>query len=288
MQRIIYVPPTGHIDQPETCAEFSLSPPYIIGSVFGTGNAETTVLSSAVPGVDGSFVQGLRIENRQITCFVHVQGAGRRQMYEERFRLAKLLAPSETPGYLYYANDFTMMRIQAIPVSSPTFTDRIKNYNRAELTFLCPSPYWESLSESTGQMAYLDQGFVFPFSFDISFAAMQNDIVIQNNGSANTPVEISIRGPAKNPAVINETTGERIGILHELTETETLKINTAKGRKSVLISSDSGDQDAFHYIDLQSVFFSLAPGQNLLRYESDDETKRTQVMIRYRELYTGV
>ena len=50
MQRMVYVPPGGNVELPETCVEFSLAPPYIIGSVTGTGGPETTVISSSVPG----------------------------------------------------------------------------------------------------------------------------------------------------------------------------------------------------------------------------------------------
>ena len=141
MQRMVYVPPGGNVELPETCVEFSLAPPYIIGSVTGTGGPETTVISSSVPGVDGVFVHGIRTESREVTCFIHVDGEDRKDMYRKRFELIKKLTPGQEPGLLYYFNDYTVKRIAAFPQSSPSFTERIQNYNRAELRFLCPSPY---------------------------------------------------------------------------------------------------------------------------------------------------
>ena len=57
MQRMVYVPPGGNVELPETCVEFSLAPPYIIGSVTGTGGPETTVISSSVPVPPGKAIK---------------------------------------------------------------------------------------------------------------------------------------------------------------------------------------------------------------------------------------
>lgn len=292
MQKIIYVPPEGDINRPETCAQLSLSPPYIIGSVTGTGGVETAVLSSSVPGVNGVYVQAIRAESREIKCYVHVKGDSRADMYRNRDLLISRLAPRETPGTLYYYNDYTVRRIQAIPTGSPSFTDRIHHYNRAELTFFCPSPYWESLTEKSGYLAYLDTGFEFPFAFNqtIEFAAIANQAAIVNEGSAATPVRVSIRGPAAHPAVVNQTTGERIGLLKNLEPGESLHIGTGHGenRYVTILHPDGTKENAYHYIDPRSEFFQLVPGENLLKYESEDESQQTQINIFYRELYAGV
>lgn len=289
MQRIVYVPPKGSIDLPETCVELSLSPPYILGGVSGTGGVETSLISSAIPGLAGAYVHGVRTETREITCFVHVKGDTREEMYRRRFALARMLAVSDDPGTLYYYNDHASLRIPAYPLSSPSFTSRISNYNRAELRFLCPSPYWESLEVKSGYMAYMDTGFTFPFSFDISFAALKNQTTLKNDGSVPSPLEITILGPADYPVIANATTGEELQINHTLTEGERLFIHTKRGEKSVVIQREGGtEEDAFHYIAPRSVFFQLAPGDNVLKYSSSNESEQTQVFLTYRELFAGV
>lgn len=289
MQRIVYVPPGKSLQDTDYCVVFELAPPYIIGSVSGTGGADNTIISNSVPGLDGVYVQGIRTESRVITCFIHVDGRDRKDMYDKRFTLIQRLAASDTPGMLYYYNDYTTMRIAAIPQSSPNFTDRIKNYNRADISFYCPSPYWESLIDKSGYMAYTDAGFEFPFEFDISFAALSNETVLLNSGSVPAPLEITIHGPASNPVIINDTTGDKIGLSKELQTGETLVINTKRGNKSVVIHHTDGSiEDAFQYIDPSTEFFSLQPGENRLLYQSDNESEQTQIYIKYRELYVGV
>lgn len=289
MQKIIYVPPGGNFDIPETCAEFSLTPPYILGSVNGTAGTENTIISSTVPGLDGVYVHGVRTESREISCYIHVEGKDRLDMYEKRFSLIQKLAVSDIPGTLYYFNDFISMRIKAFPISSPDFTERFGRYNKAELRFYCPYPFWESLADKSGYMAYLDEGFTFPFEFDIQFAALENKTSLFNNGSVSAPLQIIIKGPANHPFIINETTGEKLKISRSLDEGESMYIDTQRGNKQVVIThSDGTKEDAFHYIEADSEFFSLIPGENKLRYQSLDESEKTQVFLRYRELYAGV
>ena len=289
MQKLIYVPPGGSLTKPDTCVELSLAPPYILGSVTGTGGPEVTVLSSTVPGADGAFVQGVRRESREVKCAVHVEGNNREDMYRKRARLAGLLAPSSAPGVLYYLNDYTTKRIAAIPTASPEFTGRVKDYCRADVTFFCPFPHWEDPEERSGYMAYLDEGFTFPFEFNIQFAALANKTGIVNNGSVPVPLEITVKGPATNPAVVNDTTGEYIRLSSTLEEGESLAINTRRGSKSVVITrADGTAEDAYHYLDPRSVFFQLQPGENQLKYQSDNESEQTQVTLRYHELYAGV
>ena len=288
MQQLTYVPPGGSFEDPERRVDLRLAPPYILGSLSGTGGPDVTVLSSSAPGVAGVLSAGIHPEPREISCTVHVRGEDRKDMYKNRFRLAQLLAPTEQEEELYYTNDYITLRIAARPLNAPEFASRIQNYNEAQLRFWCPFPYWESLLEKTGQMAYLDEGFTFPFPFDVSFASLENETTILNEGSVSTPLMIRIQGPATDPAILNVTTGERIGILHTLEEEDVLEINTARGKKSVKIRKAAGEEDAFHYIDLKSTFFQLVPGENILRYESADETETTQVSIRYRELFAGV
>lgn len=289
MQRLVYVPPGGSIDRPDTYAEISLASPYILGGVSGTGSAEHTVISSSIPGLDGVYIHGVRAESREISCDIHIKGNSREEMYRNRLALVRKLTASDQPGALYYYNDAVSMRIEAIPVSSPTFTNRTVNYNRAEIRFFCPSPYWESLTEKTGYMAYLDEGFTFPFAFPISFAAVVNKTSLVNEGSADTPVEITVQGPATSPKITNVTTGEWISVAHKLKDKERLLISTKRGGKRVILQhTDGTTEDAFHYITRSSTFFHLIPGPNLLKYSSADETEQTQVFIKYRELYAGV
>ena len=99
-----------------------------------------------------------------------------------------------------------------------------------------------------------------------------------------TPVEIEFKGPAVNPTVSNLTTGEFIKVNRELGEEDVLTISTAFGRKYVRVNG----KNAFHYIDLNSVFWSLAPGENILSYQSNNDSIKTRVTVKWKNRYVGI
>lgn len=46
--------------------------------------------------------------------------------------------------------------------------------------------------------------------------------------------------------------------------------------------------NVFNYIDLDSTFLQLAPGDNLLRYDAESGIENLDVAIYYRPQYVGV
>lgn len=111
---------------------------------------------------------------------------------------------------------------------------------------------------------------------------------ILNEGHVETPVEIIFHGPAVNPKVINLTTGQMIRIRQSLTSDDLLRINTAFGRKTIEIERNGIWEDAFDYLDINSDFFSLQVGENVIRYESENGLDPQSVEIRYCNRYIGV
>jgi len=291
MQKLVYVPPWseyGGIDD----VTLELSAPYILGTISGTGGADIDITSRPLPGFSGEFVENVRVESRVIACTIHVEGATREEMYRQRFNLSQLMRVSETPGYIYYSNDYITLRTQAIPQKSPDFTARVQNYNKAEIKFYCPSPYWEAVEEASGNVGYVDGGFEFTLEIGqengIIFGTLLPYAFFENSGVLDAPVRIEISGPATNPTIQNTTTGEKIVLDREVLFGETLVINTQRGNVYVKIIHENGSsEDAFHYITPDSEFWQLAPGRNQIDYYTDNESEPTEIKISYRQLYAG-
>lgn len=265
--------------------------PYILSTVSGVGAAEASIISNAVPGMDGAYFQGIRMEPREIPCTVYVHGSDRQDMYAKRYDLIRMLTPSGALGWLYYQNDHILVRTQTIPRLPPDFTERIRNYNKAEISFWCPSPYWRSLTAKSEEIGYIPgAGFSFPFSFPIKFANLKNEITIDYRGSVPAPVTITVNGPAQAPKITNTATGQYIALTNQpLTEKQRLVIVTTRGSKSVkILETGKAVCDAFQYIDIGSVFWQLQPGENRITYNSGDSSQPTSITISYTELYSGV
>lgn len=291
MQKIIYVPPWDSLDGSDNVV-LHFGKPVILGTVSGTSGTDISTLSSSIPGMDGVYLNDIRVEPAEIKASVNVYGNSREEMYRNRFELIRCLTPKKTPGTLYYQNDYISAKIGAVPEASPRFTERIKNYNAAEITFFCPSPFWESVEKKQVKIAWIGNAFEFPIAIEpnMKFGVIQSKERVNIGAALNTSVIITVYAPATDPIKIsNNTTGQVIELEHSLSGGEKLIINTKRGGKSVtLVHNDGTKEDAFHYITPDSELFELVPGKNEIEYVNWDENEPTRVEIGFCEMYMGV
>lgn len=161
-----------------------------------------------------------------------------------------------------------------------------------QINLICPDPYFKSINKSRTEVVTWKGGWNFKFKLPFKFKEREKSIgVIYNEGHIETPVEVVFRGPAINPAIKNVNTGEFIKIRYTLTEEDDLYVNTAYGNKKVEIIREGqiNAENAFNYIDLDSTFFKLVPGENLIEYSSEDlELRSKGVEIIFKNKYLGV
>lgn len=291
MQKVIYVPPWDTLGGEDNVI-LHFGEPVILGTVSGTSGTDVNIISSKIPGMDGEYLHDVKLESGEIKAQVNVYGKDRREMYENRFKLIRCLTAKSSPGTVYYYNDYISAKIGAIPQSSPKFTDRVRNYNEADITFFTPNPHWESLDERIVKIAWVGNEFEFPIAIEptMQFGVIKSKETVIINAALNTSIIITITAPATNPIKIrNNTTGQVIELERDLTENEQLIINTKRSNKSVtLVHNDGTREDAFHYITPDSELFELVPGANELEYINWDENEPTRVVIAFHELYSGV
>ena len=102
-------------------------------------------------------------------------------------------------------------------------------------------------------------------------------------------MQIEYVGPALNPRITNDTTGEYIQVNMEINEKETLVIDTREGKETVNLITPHEVIDVYNKIDLNSTFFKLIIGKNLIKYSSDIEGAKDRVTIKdYTNKYVGV
>lgn len=157
------------------------------------------------------------------------------------------------------------------------------------LELSCMDPMFQDVIENGEQISTWVGGWKWKFKLPFRMKQRgepQKNII--NEGDVETPVEIEFHGPAVNPKIINHSTGEFIRIKKEITSDEVLYINTAFGKKRVEIVRNGTREDAFDYIDLDSRFFSLRPGDNVIEYQSENGLAPQSVQIYYYNRYLGV
>lgn len=270
---------------------FGMSPPFILARIDGTGGPGADIKTTKSPYQDGASYVGTQLDERDISLDVTIKGTSREDMYTQRRWLLRVVNPKLGPGLLVYRNDSRSYAIPAIcDTNSPSWGRRFAHNQEFTLAFTCPDPYWRDESQVVKGLKFEDGGLTFPLRLATTFAFSSYRGIFTNDGDVDTPLEIHYKGPAANPVVLNETTGEYIKINYELSATDVLHINTAFGNKRVeVIKSDGSRVNVFHWIDLASTFFQLIPGKNMLRYSSDRETdwQLANVMVYWHNRYYG-
>lgn len=284
MQKVTFVSARGE------SVVFGTSGPYILESIEGTGGVPADIKSTKSPYQDGSSFVDVQLSDRQISIKGAIINGSREEMYARRRELVRVLNPKLGPGKLVYTNDSRSYAIYAISDESPIFNERHVNHQLFSISFIANDPYWRDENQTVKGLRFEMGGLTFPLRTPTQFAFSAYRGTFMNNGDVETPVEIRYQGPATNPIVESETTGEFIKVNYTLTEHDTLIINTAFGNKRVeVLNADGSRTNVFHWIDLGSTFFQLLPGKNVLKYGSDYDSDKqaATVTIYWHNRYIG-
>lgn len=276
------------------------------------GNPEEDILLSHIEGLghpgaisqksqgvnqDGCNSEDSLLDPRVIKLEVTIRTKNRVKLYELRRKIMRIINPKTyNPNtgkrgelLIYYTNDYKTYRIYGKVEDDTEFNDRRKNHDKATISFYCQDPYWLDEKGEDIDIKSVSGGLIFPLDLANKFATVSFYKEIDNTGDVEAPVQIEYIGPATNPTVTNETTGEFIKVNMVIDEKEKLVIDTKEGKETVNLITPHGTEDVYNEIDLNSTFFKLIVGKNLIKYSSDVEGAKDKVtIIDYTNKYVGV
>ena len=269
----------------------------LLSHIEGLGHPGAT--SQKTQGViqDGENAEDALLDPRNIKVDITIRAKSREKLYELRRKVYRILNPktyNKNTGkkgelLLYYTNDYKKYRIYARVEDSVDFNARFLNHDKATISFLCVDPYWLDAEGKDIDIKSVKGGLTFPLTLPNCFSSVSFYKEIENVGDEEVPVQIEYTGPAKNPIITNETTGEYIKVNMEIGEKEKLIIDTREGKETVNLITPHETIYVYNNIDLNSTFFKLIVGKNLIRYSSDAETSKDSVkIIDYTNKYIGV
>lgn len=269
--------------------------PFFIQSVTGLGDVSANIQLQKSAYNDGSSFIDALLDEREIGLdFLIVANAEARETYGDvsrmREHVASILNPKLGPGVLTYENERIVRLITCVADSVPQFNDggdRTEMIQNGSVNFIAPDPYWKS-TKIEEEPAFKPL-FQFPFSGPFQMGLQQDKRIINNDGNAPTPIFIEFHGPATNPKIINNTTGEFIHVKQNLLEGERMIIDTSADNKTVcFVSEDGTSRNVFHWITLDSTLFNLQIGENEIEYTADNDIQGAIVNISYNKLYNAV
>ena len=282
MEKVIFTNSRG------VSVELGGEAPYILTKVEGTGAVTATMQTEKSYKQDGVSYIDNTLEPRPLSIEVMLIAPNEEKMAEERERLARVFNPKMGEGKIIYKLGNIKREIWGIAEVAPTFPhagDFQETMQPGMIQLYCPNPFWLDMDDTVEEIATWIGGMRFPLRLPTRFAMrgqLKRNII--NKGDVEAPVTIKFKGPATNPKIINHTVGKYIQVNRTLTAEDVLVVTTHFGNKRVEING----QNVFNWINLESSFWMLQPGDNIIEYVNGDEVEPGSVVITYRNRYIGV
>lgn len=263
--------------------------PFLLQGIEGLSDNQTRQVTYKGIRQDGETYKYSEIEKKQLTIKFAILAETSKELMDLRDDIIRVFSPKIGEGTLIYSYEGIERKLKCVAEGSPAI--KLEGGSivcEGQVILLAHKPFWEDIYEIGEQITTWIGGWKFkfrlPFKFKTKGETKKN---IFNSGHVETPIEVIFKGPAVNPSIINHTTGELIKVNRTLTSDDTLIITTAFGNKKVEIERNGVRTNAFNYIDLDSTFFSLEVGDNLIEYTTESLEPQS-VEIRYRNRYLGV
>lgn len=268
--------------------EIGKNKPYRLLNIEGIEIGEIELNTSDNVSYDGSKVRNRRVKFRPVVLECEYTGKN----VEEQRRLLSGFFNVHYDGILRI--DYAGVKRETLYMVEG-FRAKLENvyYPLRFLVHLyCPDPFLMGSITYSQEMADWVGGLRFPLQLPTMFAgrSTRQSTIIRNDGDVPTPAIFEFLGPAINPKVTNDITGEYIKVNREIAENERLVISTQFGNKKVILRNivTGEETNAFGWIDLGSTFFQLQVGDNLISYSADMGQETARVWIKWRNRYMGV
>lgn len=269
--------------------ELTKSLDYTVYRVEGLTPPQATVNSSVNVTNDGSNINSVRLERRNIVIYMTING----DIEANRIKLYKYF-PTKKTVTLYFKNDTRDVYIEG--TVELIECDLFNKKQVAQISLICPKPYFKAVDDIVTYFSDVNPMFEFPFSIPeagIEFSAIMTGEVrksIINTGDTETGLIISLFaiGEVVNPVIHNVLTRGQIRLNMTLKESDTVVINTNIGEKSITLIRDGISSNALGYMERNSNWFTLEAGDNVFTYGADSGQGNLQITFSTTPLYGGV
>ncbi|MBA7476361.1 hypothetical protein ES707_11746 [subsurface metagenome] len=270
---------------------FNIHGDYILTPNWDLGNAPVKHQTSKAPYQDGETLIDTSFEPANPILEFAIKGSNRQQIFDRRLIIQRHFNPKLGIGTLkWQQEDGTTYHLDCVPTKPifPSGDGQSSSHQMVIIQLFAPNPYWYDPTQIERIMIGFFGGFSFPFSFPINFGQVGTQIDVINTGTVETPIMIYLYGEVIDPTIQNLLTDEKISVIHAIANGDILIINTAFGEKTALILSGGEYNNAFEYVDPESVFWKLKPGINPIRYICTSEGEHAQCRLYYYNRFSGV
>ena len=274
------------------------TPDFILNSV-DWGAVESTHHSFKYVNQIGVYVTGTSLETRSVTIQGWVIAENESLMTIRKTTLNRFFNPQQAVDLFY--KDYVL---RFLPNTSIRYSATVAENNEVICKFkvegYCPDPLFSEQVESKVAAASTQAMFHFPLIISetpnppggIIFGLRQPSLIVTvtNNGAVDVGMKIVFRasGTLTNPSLIEVNTQKFFKVNKMMVAGEEITIDTIIGEKKIEGYLNGITSNYFKYRDLDSEWLQLKVGDNLFRYDADQNVGNLEVYIYYNNKYLEV
>lgn len=261
---------------------------YKVYKIDGLTPPAATINSSVNTTQDGSIINSARLENRNIVIYMTIEGNAE----ENRINLYKYFTPKRNVS-IYFKNNIRNVYIEG--TVELIETDLFAQKQLAQVSIICPKPYFRSINDLVSVFSEVSSYFSFPFAIPVTGIELSSVTTnirksIINSGDVETGIIIKLftTGTVVNPILydVNKRTALKLNITMQAGDT--IIINTNTGEKSIQLLRSGAYSNAMGYLTPDSNWLTLTAGDNVFAYECESGSSNLQITFSTSILYGGV
>ena len=261
---------------------------YTVYKIEGLNPPQATINASVNTTTDGSNINSVRLGNRNIVIYTTISG----DVEVNRINLYKYFPVKKTVK-LYFSNGARDIYIEGVVelIECDLFT----NKQIAQISIVCPKPYFKDVNDLITVFGDVVNMFKFPFSIpksgvELSSVSVNQRRKIINSGDVETGVVIKLfaTGTVENPIIYDVLNRTQLKLNFTMLPSDTIVINTNVGEKSIELIRDGVTTNAMGYMAQDSTWFILEAGDNVYTYDADSGNSNLQLTFTTSILYSGV
>jgi len=276
--------------------EIAYSFPYFLQSLIGVDgtNAEITKIKGV--GQDGTTITNVNLSDRNLQILGSIKGETKEEIAKYRAKLLQVFNP-KIKGWLQYEYGDIKRRIRCQVENAPVFSKQNKSFKYQDflIDLIAPNPYWQDINTTKEEIAIWRNVFEFPLELleeGIELGYREPSLIVNvfNKGDVPCGMKIQFKALATvvNPSLFNVNNREYFKINKTMEAGEVITVTTHFQNKRVELNKNGVVSNAFNWIDLNSTFLQLEPGDNLFRYDADEGIDNLEVSIYFTPAYLGI
>lgn len=263
---------------------------YYVTKVEGLTPPATTINTAKAGIIDGTFFNSASVEERNIVISLTINGdieANRQKLYR--------IFPRKTACTVYFKNANRDVKIKGYveTIECDPFVMREK----AQISIICPRPYFEDLATIYAELTATLAMFEFPFAIEednpIPFSEATDypiaEIMNEGDAEAGCIISIEVNDTIQGIKIINTSTQQFFYLDSAFVDHDKITISTISGQMGVTRERGGTKTNILNYVGANSAWLRLAPGVNYFTYTIDDgDTEDVDITFEATTLYGGV